>query len=329
MANESPQSDGERSGIPWKWLAMVCTTALVIYLLVSQLAGGEELVQVIQRADWAIAPIALLLQAFTLALATLRWNLILQAMGFFVPYLRAFRVLLATRPFDVMAPSRANDLLRPLGIRDIVPTMQGSGSVLAQRAIDVQSLCMLAVAGGVITGSFKWAALAGVALLGGWSALGLLFWQRRWFLGLPLVERFSGKLESLAVAFVALKDKPTSFLLVSAASVSAWAGALGIVWVLSETFGAGLDPLQILALWPLAIFVGMLPLTVAGMGTRDAAFLSLLALTSQQPVAEAPVLAVTFGYAVVATWVPATLGIPFMLGYMHQLPEARADETDA
>lgn len=321
-------SDGERKSIPWKWLAMLAVTALIIYLLVSQLAGGEELVEVLRRADWTVALAALGLQAFTLTLATVRWNLILRAMGFVVPYLRAFRVLIATRPLDVMAPSRANDLLRPFGIRDVVPVMQGSGSVLAQRAIDVQSLCVLAIAGGVATGFYQWAAGAAVLLAGAWTALGLLFWQRSWLVQLPFVERFSDKLEALAAAFVALRDKPASFVLVSLVSISAWSGVLGIVWVLSETFGAGLAPLEIVALWPLAIFVGMLPLTVAGMGTRDAAFLSLLALTSEQPIAEAPILAVTFGYAVVTTWVPVLLGIPFMLGYMHNMPQPAVPEPE-
>ncbi|MBW1880200.1 MAG: flippase-like domain-containing protein, partial [Deltaproteobacteria bacterium] len=113
---------------------------------------------------------------------------------------------------------------------------------------------------------------------------------------------------------------------VAALSLLAWVGALGLVWGLFLVFSADLAPLSIAALWPLAIFVGMLPLTVAGMGTRDAAFLSLLALTGTTPVDDARVLAVTFGYSVVATVVPAVVGLPLMLRFMRDLPEPPAEE---
>jgi glycosyltransferase 2 family protein len=313
---------------PLKWLLMLAMTAVLVYLLVEHMAGGQELLDVVDQANWAIAAGAVALLGFTLSMATLRWLLILRAMGFEVGFLRGLRALLATRPFDVMVPSRANDLLRPLAVRDVVPLMEGSSSVICQRAIDVQSLCVLALVGGLATGFYHWAALAGLALLGAWTALGLLFWKRDWFIGLPLVRRFDDKLRSLARAFVALAQQPVSFAMVSAISLIGWAGVLGIVWTLSQAFAAGLAPLEILALWPLAIFVGMLPLTVAGMGTRDAAFLSLLVLASTAPVDRAAILAVTFGYAIVTTGVPATIGIPFMLKYMHRLPEPDAQASD-
>ncbi len=324
MSEESQQSSDKRSSFPWKWLAMLVTTGLIVYLLVSQLAGGEEFIRVLRRADWLVAALSLVLIVINWSLAAFRWNLILAAMGYAVPFFRSVRVILATRPFDLLAPSRANDLLRPFGVRDLVPVMEASGSVIAQRVIDVQSLCLLAIIGGALAGLWQWAGLAALGLLAGWVALGLLFWRREWFLGLPLIERIGGKLIKLAQAFVALTERKKYLVATSLVSLLAWLIAAGIVYVLGVAFGAELDPLHILALWPLAIFVGMLPLTVAGMGTRDATFVSLLTLVSAHAPNQASVLAATFGYAVVTTGVSALAGMPFMLRYMHKLPESRA-----
>ncbi|MBW2257011.1 MAG: flippase-like domain-containing protein, partial [Deltaproteobacteria bacterium] len=281
----------ERSGrrFSWRWLLMLATTGVVLFLLVRHLAGGRPFLDVLVRGRWELVPALLVLLAGMLCVNALRWNLILRLMGYRVPYGRALRVVLATRALDLMAPSRANDLLRPLGIRDYVPLVEGSGSVLAQRAIDVQSLCLLAIAGGVAAGLFEaggvaaglfeWSAVAAALLALGWATVGLMYWRRRVLVRLPVARRFTDSIRRLAEAFRALARRPAGFAAVAALSLLAWVGALGLVWGLSLVFSADLAPLSIAALWPLAIFVGMLPLTVAGMGTRDAAFLSLLALT--------------------------------------------------
>ncbi|MBW1879366.1 MAG: flippase-like domain-containing protein, partial [Deltaproteobacteria bacterium] len=282
----------ERSGrrFSWRWLLMLATTGVVLFLLVRHLAGGRPFLDVLVRGRWELVPALLVLLAGMLCVNALRWNLILRLMGYRVPYGRALRVVLATRALDLMAPSRANDLLRPLGIRDYVPLVEGSGSVLAQRAIDVQSLCLLAIAGGVAAGLFEWSAVAAALLALGWATVGLMYWRRRVLVRLPVARRFTDSIRRLAEAFRALARRPAGFAAVAALSLLAWVGALGLVWGLSLVFSADLAPLSIAALWPLAIFVGMLPLTVAGMGTRDAAFLSLLALTGATPVDDARVL---------------------------------------
>lgn len=299
---------------------MVAMTVVVLYVLVRHLAGGRSLLDVLAAGRWEVAPALLVVLAGILCVNALRWNLILRLMGYRVPYGRALRVVLATRSLDLMAPSRANDLLRPLGVRDHVPLVEGSGSVLAQRAIDLQSLCLLAILGGLAARLPFWSAVA-AALLGlGWGIAALLYWRRQALMRLPVARRSADSMRRLASAFRALARHPSGLAAVVALSLFAWVGALGLVWGLSLAFSAGLSPLSIAALWPLAIFVGMLPLTVAGMGTRDAAFLSMLSATAAVPVDEARIVAVTFGYSVVATVVPAMVGLPLMLRFMRDLP---------
>ncbi|MFU8806687.1 MAG: lysylphosphatidylglycerol synthase domain-containing protein, partial [Bradymonadaceae bacterium] len=181
-------------------------------------------------------------------------------------------------------------------------------------------LLLLSLIGAVLAGLPFWITVAGLGLLGTWTAMGLLFFNRPLLLRLPLPERFATKIQKLFEPFSALRKKPFRFVVVSAISLTSWMLALGLVgsmlWILDARVGA----FEIIALWPLAIFVGMLPLTMAGMGTRDAAFIGLLA-ASGAALAEANILAATFGYALVGTWLPALVGLPFMLKSMARLPE--------
>lgn len=322
--DERPEQDAGQVGFSfsWKWLVMLGLTALILYVLIDRLSGGQEFLDVLRDTDPAIASLAFGMMIFNIGLAAARWTLIVRAMSFPLTVGRAFSVILATRPFDVLVPSRGNDFLRFLGVRDIIPAMEASGSVLAQRVIDVQSICLLGFVGSLVAQAWVWTAILGGGLLGAWAVVLLLFWQLEWFLGLPLINKFEGKFRKLFLAFQALAHKPGHLAAAMLISLLAWFDALAIVWVLSVATGANIEFVHIIAYWPLAIFVGMLPLTVAGMGTRDAAFLALVNAGAAVPVAEANLVAVTIGYSLVANIFPSVVGIPFMLRYMHRIGAA-------
>jgi glycosyltransferase 2 family protein len=76
--------------------------------------------------------------------------------------------------------------------------------------------------------------------------------------------------------------------------------------------GAEVSVFDTLTLWPVAILVGVLPATLGGMGTRDAAFLYLLRSRGTHATGAA-ILAATLAYSVVSMWSFAILGLPFML----------------
>ena len=74
-------------------------------------------------------------------------------------------------------------------------------------------------------------------------------------------------------------------------------------------FGVGLDaPYAFIAsAMPVAIFVGLLPVTLGGMGTRDAAMLVLFADYGDP----AQILAAGLLYSLLSYWVLGVLGLPF------------------
>ena len=106
-------------------------------------------------------------------------------------------------------------------------------------------------------------------------------------------------------------------------SLAAWTFASIIVHLLLLATGSDLSFGVTMSLWPLAIFAGMVPVTVAGMGTRDAAFLLAVRASVDVPVREESVLAATLGYSLIATWLLVILGLPFAIRLAMTLTHSR------
>ncbi len=310
-----------------KMALMFAGTALVVYVLINKLAGFDQLSRAVRTADWHLLPATGALLVVFILLAGIRWRYIVHTMGFFVPFKRTMSVILASCPLAIVTPSRISDFLRAVGIRDIVPLAEGSGSVLVHKFVDVQSLCILGIIGGVMTGLYQWSLIITGALVAGFAALGIIGWKRSFFLSLPLLNRFERKFVQLFRAFGAMRQRPWRYAVLSFISLTAWSIALCILYTLTEIFGAHVAFADIVAIWPIAVFVGLLPLTVGGMGTRDSAFIALLGLVSGATVHQAPLVAATLSYGLTVLGVPALVGIPFMLRFMHRLPQPVAEQA--
>ena len=314
----------------WKILLLVGVTLAVIYALVHYLAGTERFWQAVGQARWRWLVLPLLLVTINLFLATARWTMLVRALGFSLPFGRALYVVMATWPLALVIPSRGGDLLRAVAVRDLMPPVEGAGSVVVEKWIDVQSLCLLAVIGSIGAGLWWMTGVAVLFILLGWGAVLVILFALDRLVSLPFIERFEDKIRQFFSAFQKIIRQPGRFLTVSALSLLAWCGSLGILAGLLAMFQAEISGLHLVACWPFSIFIGLIPITMAGMGTRDAAFVSLLGMVHLSPINEAAVLAATLGYALVVTWLTALVGLPFMMHWLFftKKKKGKIDEAD-
>lgn len=301
-----------------KFLLGLTVTALVVWALFRFVGGREALGKTLEQARWIWIWPGVLFLLFNLYLSAERWRSIVETMDFQLPLKPAFNAVMVTWPLSLFTPSRASDLLRAYLVRDRVPVWQGGGSVLAEKLIDVQSLCILAMLGSAIQGLWLWFLVALGLLVAEWFAVLFLVWGTGWVRRWPKLEALAEKIRRALESLYALARKPHRLLLVCFLSMLAWVGSFVIILSLLAVVNVSLPLTQIMALWPLAIFVGQLPLTLAGMGTRDLAFYSLLVTLNAGQVDKAAILTATFLYALVVTWFPAILGIPFVIRTLLQ-----------
>lgn len=321
----------ERRGLRFDWrvIPLFALTIVAMVVLVRRLAGPDAFFAALREADWALLAVPVVLLVLNQLLSMQRWILILGTLGYRLPARRAMTAILATWPMALVTPVRASDLLRGLAIRDVAPPYVGAGSVLAEKAIDVQSLCIMALIGTVLHGLPLAAALAGALLVAEWAVVALLVLRRDLLGRLPLLRSRPEKVDQLLLALDALLRRPWRLLAAIATSLLCWLAAVGMVYALCLMTHADVGLAPTLALWPAAVVVGMLPVTLAGMGTRDVTFIYLLQASGWTPIHEGALLASTFGYSILGTLLLAVVGLPFAARFMLDLHHEQSGEPAA
>jgi uncharacterized membrane protein YbhN (UPF0104 family) len=295
----------------WRAAATLALTLVVLALLVHGLGGTGDFVAAVRRARPSWVGLAFAAATACVALTTVRWQLVLGGMGRTLGFRRALEVVLASWPLALVMPSRANDLLRAVAVRDTVPLAVGTGSILAEKAIDLLVLLAYAAVGAVFSGLWPLGALLAVGLGAAIVVLALVLTRRRWLESLPWLRSRPAVVEQLFGALTSLRRSPVRIAAIAAVSLVIRVLTVAVTHALLVAVGAEVTLTQTLLLWPTAVLAGIAPLTLGGMGTRDATFIALVAAQGAK-VDASSVLAATMGYSAVAMWSFAIVGLPFM-----------------
>ncbi len=252
----------------------------------------------------------------------------------------ANRLILSASVLNLILPSKMGDIAKALFLplrRSLALSL-----VVFEKACDMLSLlvwCVFGLAwvrfnGGQALAAFRSESVFWLCALvvGGSLALGLLL------LG---SQRFAGFFFSLAAKIAPGKMKQKigkladswremhgyfwaskgRLALVSGTSLFIWLLHLLQIWLFILALRAACPFVANLALSALAILAGLLPLTFAGVGTRDAALVLLYTPYFSAPVAAALGLLCTARYVL-----PAIGGIPFFQRYLARVKESKSTE---
>ena len=327
-ADEGSRGDDEpRRAAPirraLRFALAVGATAAVMALLIRSFGSGLGDAMRGARLDWVAASFAM--SAAGVLLGALRWQVVLESMRYRLGFWRALVAVLATWPLVLLTPSRASDFLRAVAVRRTVPLAAGTGSVLAEKVVDMSLLLLMAALGAALEGLWLWCALIAGVLAVEIVGVALVVTHRAKAARLPLFRSHAQKIEDLFLAFDALFAAPARMAAACALSLVIRGLTLGITFGLLRAVGADVDLFDTCALWPVATLIGLLPLTLAGMGTRDAAFMYLLSERGHL-VTRVNVLAATMGYSAISVGAFAVIGLPFMMHELARTRGARASE---
>jgi|GEM_PF-234374 len=243
-----------------------------------------------------------------------------QSLGFW----EANRLILAASSLNMVLPSKMGDIAKAYFMRDR-GHLTGSlalSLVVFEKACDMLSLLLWCVFGLLLYPQKDWlfwvmtvSVLAGLVL--GLLLLGSARFAQVFF---RLAESIAPK--SLGKKIVTLshswgemhnyfwRDR-VQLAKITGMSVFIWFLHLLQIWFFILALKAWAPFLASLALSPLAILAGLLPLTFAGVGTRDAALIAFY-----QPYFAAPVAA-ALGVLCTSRYVlPAIAGLPFLEKYL-------------
>ena len=291
---------------PGTWVRLVLILALtagVLALLFSRI----DVVEVLRRLQTAKLPLlalAVLMTAVSIGLVAWRWQIILAAMDCPISFRRSILIILGVWPLSAISPSRSGDLLKAYCLRTEALPTHVVGSVLTEHLFDVFVLSCLSLVGSLALGRGELVLISGGIL--GCVLLGLVVLTRRWRLPLPL--SWQQPLDHLMMSVKKTSTVPKYLITTSVLTVANWSVSLAQFLLLFQAVGVKVPILFAMGALPLSIFAGILPFTLGGMGTRDSAVMVLFSghATPEQ------CLTVSMLYVVIAHWLLAVLGLPFM-----------------
>ena len=247
----------------------------------------------------------------------------------------ANKLILAASVLNMVLPSKMGDIAKAYFMRD-QSNITGSlalSIVVFEKACDFLSL-LLWCAFGLVLFPVKDAFFVAmtVAIVAGFTVgTFVLFSQRIATLFFSMVRRIvpgkvGEKVGVLEGAWGEIQDyfwsDRTQLFIIAVTSIFIWLLHLLQIWFFILALNAWVNPITNLALSPLAILAGLLPLTFAGVGTRDAALIMLYQPYFSAATGAALGLLCTSRYLL-----PAIGGLPFLSQYLTRLNRQKTEAT--
>ena len=299
-----------------RFVSLVISIAILLYIYAQ--IDLVNLIRVFENCDRQILVLSLgMVIPITLITA---WRLQQLVPRRSLRLLEANRLILGASVLNMVLPSKMGDIAKAYFMSE---RSQISGSLalaisIFEKACDLLSLLLWCVFGLVLypaKDSLFWTMTAGVAL---GLILGLLLLSSQQFANLFFnsVTSFAPKslkikLQKMQSSWGEMHDYFWSdrqhLLVIISTSVSIWFLHLLQIWLFILALKASVPFLVSLALSPLSILAGLLPLTFAGIGTRDAAIIYFYQDYFNQATGAALGLLCTSRY-----FIPALVGLPFL-----------------
>jgi len=305
--------------------------SLAILAVIYHRIGAGPLREAFAATDgwWLIASLVLVVP-LTLVTA---WRLqLLMPAGRRLSCGEANRLILAASSLNLILPSKLGDIAKAFFMaRDHGLGQSYSLSlVLFEKASDMLSLlawCLFGLALYPHRGKLFWLVVVAVASL--FALLVLFLTSHRFTVGLLggtaglLPAGVGRKIGTLADRLDELRRhlaaSPALVARVALVSLGIWLLHLVQTWLFVRALGTWMPLLDNLALAPLAILAGLVPLTFAGVGTRDAAIILLYGAYLSPAAAAALGVLFTARYLL-----PALAGLPFVHRYLAAVRPAAA-----
>jgi len=249
---------------------------------------------------FGVAAIQPLLTAF-------RLHIYLRASRLTKPYKRCLSAILAAMSLNAVLPARGGDLVKVTFLEDDIKKLPPMvGVTILERVFDIFILCILALIGSLITDNQIATRLSLLALCAPVGALLTLNFAD----SIPLVGK---KLKSLARACRTAMKTPGLLSCAWGVATICWISNLLVMFLLFKAVGANLSFITVCTTTPLAILVGILPLSISGMGTRDNAMVWMVEkAVVPGAVATGTIVAGTFLYTAAVYWFLAIIGLAFL-----------------
>jgi uncharacterized protein (TIRG00374 family) len=286
-------SVGTRALLPRFMPLLRVTISVVLLAALLSHIDFTHVVEVVSHARADLLVLAVLLTAASVALSAYRWHMLLHEKIATVRYRNVLRIILVSGFLGAFTPGSVGaEILRIYGLtRRTGDLAHAFTSVLVERFIALVALALLVLLG--LTASppgipeqvadMAWVGVAG--LVAGYAAL--MHSRSRavidLILGAAWLAPIRSRLRKLYACLDSYKRQPTLMLLAMAVGIGFQLTRVAIVAVGGWALGQHVTLTHYIIIVPITMFVSLLPISIAGLGVREAAYVYLFGLVGVAP----------------------------------------------
>ena len=299
-----------------RFISIIISVALLLYIYTQ--IDFVNLLKVFQNCDRLMLMVSLFM-VIPITLVT-SWRLQQLVPQHSLGFLEANRLILGASVLNMVLPSKMGDIAKSyfMSQRSKISGSLALSVSIFEKACDLLSLLLWCVFGLLLypaKDSLFWIMTAGVGI---GLVIGLLMLGSQsfadWFFAIAIKfvpHKLKSKLQKMQASWGEMhnyfwSDKQQLLIIIST-SVFIWFLHLLQIWLFILALKAIAPFLVSLALSPLSILAGLLPLTFAGIGTRDAALIYFYQDYFNEATGAALGLLCTSRY-----FIPALIGLPFL-----------------
>ncbi len=286
---------------------------LFIYILIK--VGISQIFEEVTQANLFFLLVAMFFVFATLITGTLKWFVIAHKQKIKIPFWEAFRINLICFFYGFITPSKVGHIMRAGYLKKYNNQHLGKGvsNYVLDKIMDLFSLVFLAIVfsfvfRNLISRNYLYYALGGLALL----------------ISLLIIFRKEDRSRSILKIFYKLipkkrrdkvkhefhlfyKDMPKKryFILFLLFHVINWVVIYTVTFFVGISLGINIPFVYFLAILPIATLIGQIPITISGLGIREATMIKLFGLLG---ISAAKIFSMSIITLFLAGIIPAIIG---------------------
>lgn len=225
-----------------------------------------------------------------------------QANGMYVSLRKCMEAVMAAVVLNVILPAKGGDLVKGYYL-DNYNYSKFLGVTTIERIFDILTLSVLSLIGSLLIGSQLYFII---------SFSLIVFCLLIFFIGPFTIRKLKlspVKKNKFLHAFHCIHKKPIKVLSALACSAGVWCSSISIMITNLKSVGLDVNLLKVFSVWPLALFVGILPLSVSGIGTRDTAFIYIWNFQEINATDSTYLVLSSFIYTAIVYWALSLISI--------------------
>ena len=215
-------------------------------------------------------------------------------------YNRCYKATFASLSLNILLPARGGDIIKALFLSEKKNEYTSIiGVTILERLVDITVLSLFALFSALIVNNKLIIFLSMIPVM----LCIFIFFLFKTIGSFPFVNT---KLKSAFNLFKNSPVIPRYVILGVLCSIASWSFVMLILYLLFQSASVKISLIETIVYSPLSIFIGLLPLSISGIGTRDSAFVYFLPSYNIEAI-----LCATFLYTILAYWTLGILGSLF------------------